>query len=105
MKLDFLMHSKYPALTLTALLTGSVAVATEHNVFTDLSIDCNRHGAVIKVAGGPTYYLGKECDALLPNVGEGRWWFAASAFVVEINGHTVRFANDLDCDMPYCRAT
>ena len=94
---------------LTVLFTSlSFSVgATEHNTPADLTINCNANGAVVRVNEGPfkgnTYYLGKSCDAARKGGGTGRWWYAAAAFIVDINGQGVRFANDMDCPaLPYC---
>lgn len=95
--------------TLTLLfLTMTGAAATDHNRPVDLSVSCNKHGAIVTVnsgiVAGNTYYLGKNCDAALKDGGTGRWWWAASAFIVEINGEGIRFSNDLGCDqLPYCK--
>lgn len=40
----------------------------------------------VTVESGAVYYLGNSCDAVKPGGGEGRWWLAASAIAVEING-------------------
>ncbi|MEL7013794.1 MAG: hypothetical protein AAFO72_11000 [Pseudomonadota bacterium] len=97
------MCAKHILCTLAILIIANAAQATEHNVPADIAISCNPHGAIVTTADGSTYYLGKSCDASQPGVGEGRWWFAASAFIIEINGQAVRFANELSCDVPYCR--
>lgn len=86
-----------------ASLLGMAANATEHNTPADISISCNQNGAIVEVSNGSTYYLGNSCDASQPGVGEGRWWYAASAFIVEINGQSVRFSNELTCEITYCR--
>ena len=97
-------------IALLALLFGSPAFAQNFNTPADITIACNEHGAVVTLGSstfspGAKYYLGKDCDAYSPGVGTGRWWYAAAAFVVEINGEGYRFANDLDCEaLPFCRA-
>ena len=85
------------------LLSTISGFSTEHNHQANIAIDCNEHGAVLNLENGGKIYLGKKCDAYQPEVGSGRWWFAASAFLVEINGQATRYANELDCDVPYCR--
>lgn len=82
--------------------------ADSHNTPSDLSIQCNANGAVIRVnnghSRGKTFYLGKSCDAAQKGGGTGKWWYAAAAFIVEINGSGTRFANEIDCPaLPYCR--
>ncbi|MEM1129535.1 MAG: hypothetical protein AAGH83_03335 [Pseudomonadota bacterium] len=87
---------------------GTVAWADEHNIPADLHITCNDNGAVVvlgqnTVEPGATYYLGKDCDAYRPGQRSGQWRYAASAFVIEINGTSTRFANELNCSaLPYC---
>jgi len=88
--------------TLALIGAGTSAIATEHNVASGIDVSCNQHGAIVTTSTGSTYYLGNSCDASQPGVGEGKWWFAASAFIVEINGRSVRFANELTCEVPYC---
>lgn len=74
-----------------------------------IDVACNAHGAVLtlgseSVAPGRVYYLGKDCDAVQPNVGTGRWYYAAGAFIVDVSGQSLRFERDLDCpSLPYCR--
>lgn len=90
----------------------NVAIATEHNTPSNLNIECNKNGAEITILNtgifvrGTKLYLGKDCDAFLPEIGSGNWWFAASAFVVEISGNSYRFANEIDCPtLPACWST
>ncbi|MCA8881344.1 MAG: hypothetical protein KDA73_15640 [Rhodobacteraceae bacterium] len=90
------------ALALPLLLLAT-PVAAFGDTVADISISCNPHGAVVTMPDGPTYYLGKQCDAARKGGGDGKWWFAASVFIVEIGGEAVRFPFDLDCDVPYCR--
>lgn len=104
MAVSTIRRLKSVSFLLASWFFAGVTVAAEPTSFSDLSVDCNENGAIVTVAGGPTYYLGKECDALLLNVGEGRWWHTASAFVVEINGQAVNFDGELDCDLPRCKA-
>jgi len=61
------------------------------------------HGGVAHLSDNSKIFLGKECDAYRPGLGTGRWYFAAAAFLVEINGDTVRFANDIPCEVPHCQ--
>lgn len=95
------------ALTLT--LIALPAFAIEHNQPAELAIDCNENGAVITLGDntiepGAKYYVGKDCDAFRPGLGAGAWWFAASGFIIEINGEGIRFSNELDCpSLPYCK--
>lgn len=97
------MIRKYLGAVCAISMFAASASATEHNNPSDITISCNQHGAVVKTANGATYYLGNNCDASQPGVGDGRWWFAASAFIIEINGTSVRFARDLTCNVPFCR--
>lgn len=80
---------------------GASATATEHNQVAQLDVTCNAHGAIIKPREGPyagsTFYLGKDGDAAQPGVGEGRWWTAASGYIVQINGNAIRFNGDVPC--------
>lgn len=85
-----------------AAMTGSAVLATEHNTPVDLDFVCNQHGAVVRTPSGSTYYIGNSCDASQPGVGDGRWWTAAAAFIIEINGQSIRFANDIPCKITYC---
>jgi hypothetical protein len=66
------------------------------------SVTCNAHGAVVTLADGTTYYLGNDCDAVRKGGGTGRWFLAASAFVVEVNGTLVRLPIEVDCPLPAC---
>ena len=82
------------------------ALADGHNAPADIRVACNTNGAVVTDAKGQVYYLGKSCDAFAPGLGEGRWWWAASAFVVEVGGRAIRFAGEVDCPaLPYCNAS
>ena len=85
------------------LLAATSASADLHNTPADIKITCNQHGAIVDAQDGSTYYLGKQCDAARKGGGTGKWWFAAAAFLIEIDGQTMRFANELSCDVPYCR--
>lgn len=80
---------------------GTPAIAAEHNQANRLDMTCNEHGAIVKVldgvAAGRTLYLGKSGDAYEPGVGEGKWWTAASGFIVEIAGNSTRFNSDPPC--------
>lgn len=69
----------------------------------DLTITCNPpYGAVVTAPNGTVYYLGTSCDAARKGGGTGHWWYAAGAFIVEINGQSVRYPRDIECDVPYC---
>ena len=97
------------AFAILALLLSAAAHAAEHNTPADVAISCNQSGAVVTlgrntIEPGATYYLGKDCDAFRPGVGTGRWWYAVSAFVIDINGRWLRFGGELGCQsLPYCR--
>ena len=79
------------------------AVATEHNTPVEYDLECNAHGAKLTFPEGTTVYLGKSCDAAIPGQGEGRWWYAASAFLFEVGSIYRRIPGDLNCPaMPYC---
>ena len=50
-------------------------------------VERREDGAVVvlgrnTIEPGAKYYLGKDCDAYRPGVGKGRWWYAASAFII-----------------------
>ena len=83
-----------------SLALATVSATTAH---ADFNIQCNRHGAVMTTSNGEIYYLGKNCDAAKKSGGSGRWWFAASALIVEINGEGFRYPFDINCDLPYCK--
>ncbi len=69
----------------------------------NISIACNKNGAVISLQDRSKVYLGNQCDAHRPGVGHGGWWLSASAFLVEIDGQTTSYANDFSCQaLPYC---
>ncbi|MEJ6403671.1 hypothetical protein [Yoonia sp. 2307UL14-13] len=69
----------------------------------DVRIQCNSNGAVVTAPDGNIYYLGNGCDAARAGGGEGKWWFAASAFIVQIEGEDgIRFSREMICDVPYC---
>lgn len=68
-------------------------------------VQCNQHGAVVTLDNGTVYYLGKTCDAAQKGGGTGRWYLAASAFVVEINGQGFRLPFEVDCELPACWAS
>lgn len=79
-----------------------ICAATAANAQTQGSFQCNEHGAVVALADGTVYYLGRNCDAAQQDGGTGRWFLAASAFVVEINGQSKRLPFEVDCDLPAC---
>lgn len=66
------------------------------------TVECNEHGAVVTLAIGTTFYLGNNCDAAQKGGGTGKWWLAASALVVEIDGQATRLPFEIDCDLPAC---
>ena len=84
-------------LILTLTLISSTALAQG-------SQRCNDFGAVVTLNTGETYYLGKDCDASLVGVGEGRWWLTASAYAVEINGLARLLPVEPACELPACWA-
>ena len=96
-------------LSAVLLLFAAPAMAHEHNTPADVQVACNAHGAVVTlgegtIAPGRRYYLGKSCDAAQAGGGTGRWWYAAAAYVIEIDGRALRFAGELNCPaLPYCR--
>lgn len=96
------MRSVRPAakaiFTLLAVCAASLAQAQS-------GVQCNQHGAVVTLSNGTIYYLGKTCDAAQKGGGTGRWYLAASAFVVEINGQAVRLPFEVDCELPACWAS
>lgn len=63
---------------------------------------CNAHGAVVTLADGTVYYLGKNCDAAQKGGGTGHWWLAASAYVVDIGGQPRQLPIEIDCNLPAC---
>lgn len=90
------------------LVVPQVVSATEHNHPSNLTVICNPNGAEVRVNDGAfrgsTYYLGKSCDAARKSGGTGKWWYAAAAFIVQIDGQGARFSNEIDCpSLPYCR--
>lgn len=91
-------------LALALCLAGSAAAAAQHGTPADITIECNRHGAVITTRDGAVYYLGRNCDAARKGGATGRWYLAASAFIIDLGGAgSLRFANDLSCEsMPAC---
>lgn len=89
----------------TALALAAAAVADGHNRPTPMSFVCNSHGAKVTVRGGPVFYLGNACDAALVGGGTGKWWYAAAAFLVEIDGKMWRFANEIKCPIRFCNYT
>jgi len=92
------MKSSISIAAALVLLVSGPSLATEHNQPSGLDITCNSHGKVVRVPDGRVYYLGKDGDAAQEGVsGGGRWWTAASGFIVEINGQSVRFNEDPDC--------
>ncbi len=90
-------------LSIAVVLAATTASADTHNTPANIEIACNQHGAIVKKSDGTTYYLGKQCDAARKDGGVGKWWYAGSAFIIEINGQSERFANELVCDVPYCK--
>jgi hypothetical protein len=83
---------------LVLLLTLSFA-STAH---AQARYDCNAHGAVVTMTDGTVYYMGKDCDAAQKGGGTGKWYLAASAFIIEINGKGFRLPIEIDCDLPAC---
>ena len=78
--------------------------ATEHIAPANVLVTCNDHGAKVTFTDGSVVYLGKTCDAAIPGEGEGRWWYAASAFVFGVGSVSMRVSTELDCPvLPYCR--
>ena len=80
-----------------ALVICSVTTANAQDM-----VQCNGHGAIVTLTDGSVYYLGKNCDAALKGGGSGKWWLAASAFVVNIGGQPKRLPLEVDCDLPAC---
>lgn len=89
---------------LAALLClASPAIATEHNTPARIDVACNAHGAKVTFTDGLVVYLGKSCDAAIPGQGEGKWWYAASAFLFEVGNVSLRVPAELNCPvLPYC---
>ena len=91
--------------SLFLLLSGfslQEARATEHNTtLIDMDIVCNQHGAVLKINEGPlagrTIYLGKNSDAASPGLAGGRWWTAASGYIIQLGDRSWRFNGDPPC--------
>ncbi|WP_025030974.1 DUF6636 domain-containing protein [Nitratireductor aquibiodomus] len=82
---------------------ASTPEAAAYNEPANISVACNDNGAVVSLPDRSKVYLGNQCDAYKPGVGNGGWWLAASAFIVEIDGQSTRYANDLSCDtLSYC---
>jgi len=78
----------------------AISLATAVNA--QSGFQCNEHGAIVTIADGTVYYLGKNCDAAQKGGGTGKWWLAASALVVDIGGQPVRLPFEIDCDLPAC---
>ncbi len=99
------MHQiRFSMFVFTFLLVAVSANATEHNRPLDIKVQCNQNGAVVTMKSGTKFYLGKSCDAYQPGKGTGSWWWAASAFLIEIDDLLLRVPSDLDCpSLPYCR--
>ena len=85
------------------LATLAICLAT--TAAAQSGVQCNAHGAVVTLDDGTVYYLGKTCDAAQQGGGTGRWWLAASAFVVEIDGQPQRLPFEVNCDLPACWAS
>ncbi len=86
------------------VLLATPAMATEHNTPVEYDLECNAHGAKLTFSQGLVVYLGKSCDAAIPGQGEGRWWYAASAFLFEVGPTYIRIPGDLNCPaMPVCK--
>jgi len=95
-----------PTLAFALTLAAAPVWSDNHNTPTPMTTSCNANGAVIDVTGGPTFYLGNSCDAAMKNGGTGKWWYAAAAFLIEIDGKTWRFANNPNCPtLSYCNYT
>lgn len=71
----------------------------------NISVACNKNGAVLSLADRSKVYLGNQCDASRPGVGDGGWWLADGGFLVEINGQRTRYPDDYSsCDtLSYCQ--
>lgn len=99
------MSSRFNWFLLVFIFFGNIshqAQAAEHNTaIVDMGVTCNEHGAVLEIKGGPlrgrTVYLGKDGDAASPGVGEGRWWTAASGYVIQLSDESWRFNGDPPC--------
>lgn len=79
-----------------------ICAVTAANAQTQEAFQCNEHGAVVALADGTVYYLGRNCDAAQRGGGTGTWYLTASAFVVDINGQPKRLPFEIDCDLPAC---
>ena len=90
-----------PLCALSLLASAAPALANGEGI----AVACNPNGAVLTLADGAKIYLGKSCDAVRPGVGEGRWWYAASALIVAIEGREgLRLTVEPECEaLPYCR--
>ncbi|MEL6570349.1 MAG: hypothetical protein AAFQ64_01740 [Pseudomonadota bacterium] len=90
---------RLPSCLLTLVITATAATA-QANPWT-----CNDNGAAYQQSDGKTLYLGKSCDAARSDGKAGRWWYAASAFIVDFPGETsTRFPFEIPCDtVPYCK--
>lgn len=84
-------------LSITVLALGLATTAIAQG-----TVQCNEHGAIVTIASGTVYYLGKNCDAAQKGGGTGTWWLTASAFVVDIGGQSTRLPFEVDCDLPAC---
>jgi len=91
-------------LTFISALYISSALAGINDFPKNIEATCNENGAVLNVSTGETIYLGKSCDAYIPGIGNGSWWYSASGFTVSVGDYEVMFREDLACDLPYCRS-
>ena len=91
-----------------AVEAKTAASAPETRAYTEtgsISVACNKNGAVLSLADRSKVYLGNQCDASKPGVGDGGWWLADGGFLVEINGQRTRYPDDYSsCDtLSYCQ--
>lgn len=65
-------------------------------------VEINKHGAKLESASD-TLYLGRDCDALSPQYGRGKWSWANGGFRVQfVNGKTFGFPR-IDPPISECR--
>lgn len=87
---------------LNMVVTSSALLAIEHvSPPVAMTATCNAHGAALEIHEGPlagaTVYMGKNRDTASPGRGEGRWWTAASGYIIQLGDRSWRFEGDPPC--------
>ena len=84
------------------ILISVIAICSVTTANAQGTVHCNEHGAIVTIEDGAIYFLGKNCDAAQKGGGVGKWWLAASAYVVQIGEQPKRLPFEVDCDLPAC---